>query len=383
MTRRSRAVMLAGACLVLALSAAPAWGKPMFHPRVRNALGLVPPVNSQGKFAAQADVASGAPTPVTYHGGAVMAGGVTMHLIFWTGGTNPFQGGLRAPRPTTSAWWSSCSPMWHMTVGSMANIFSVLPQFAQGTAPGAITPGDYSIAFNARQRQRRDHGQRSVPGGGRPVRVAQRHGDLHHRRPGADRGRSHRLDPRRSAAGCTTCGSCSCRPASTNASPPACAGPTPSAPTTRSRTSATARRSTPSRSIRSSRPSVVRRAPTRRATPTPRRRWTPTSHETVEAMTDPEGIGWMDPNGFEVADKCEFGPQRGHPARLRAGRLAVQPGHQRPRVPVPADVVKRRQRLRPAHEPDRATRCRCRRSTSRSSARWSAATSSPARRASA
>ena len=36
-------------------------------------------------------------------------------------------------------------------------------------------------------------------------------------------------------------------------------------------------------------------------------------HETVEAMTDPEGVGWMDPNGFEVADKCEFGPQHGTP----------------------------------------------------------------------
>ena len=36
-------------------------------------------------------------------------------------------------------------------------------------------------------------------------------------------------------------------------------------------------------------------------------------HETVEAMTDPEGTGWMDPNGFEVADKCEFGPQTGTP----------------------------------------------------------------------
>jgi hypothetical protein len=36
-------------------------------------------------------------------------------------------------------------------------------------------------------------------------------------------------------------------------------------------------------------------------------------HETVEAMTDPEGVGYMDPNGFEVADKCEFGPQRGTP----------------------------------------------------------------------
>ena len=36
-------------------------------------------------------------------------------------------------------------------------------------------------------------------------------------------------------------------------------------------------------------------------------------HETVEAMTDPQGVGYMDPNGFEVADKCEFGPQHGTP----------------------------------------------------------------------
>ena len=36
-------------------------------------------------------------------------------------------------------------------------------------------------------------------------------------------------------------------------------------------------------------------------------------HETVEAMTDPQGVGYMDPNGFEVADKCEFGPQHGNP----------------------------------------------------------------------
>jgi len=36
-------------------------------------------------------------------------------------------------------------------------------------------------------------------------------------------------------------------------------------------------------------------------------------HETNEAMTDPTGIGWIDPNAFEVGDKCEFGPQRGTP----------------------------------------------------------------------
>jgi hypothetical protein len=37
------------------------------------------------------------------------------------------------------------------------------------------------------------------------------------------------------------------------------------------------------------------------------------AHETVEAITDPEGTGWLDPNGYEVGDKCEVGPQIGNP----------------------------------------------------------------------
>jgi hypothetical protein len=37
------------------------------------------------------------------------------------------------------------------------------------------------------------------------------------------------------------------------------------------------------------------------------------AHETVEAITDPEGTGWVDPDGYEVADKCETGPQVGDP----------------------------------------------------------------------
>ena len=41
-------------------------------------------------------------------------------------------------------------------------------------------------------------------------------------------------------------------------------------------------------------------------------------HETNEAMTDPEGTGWMNPNGWEVADKCEFGPQDGAPLGFAA-----------------------------------------------------------------
>ena len=37
------------------------------------------------------------------------------------------------------------------------------------------------------------------------------------------------------------------------------------------------------------------------------------AHEAVEAITDPLGTAWMDPNGFETADKCENGPQQGAP----------------------------------------------------------------------
>ncbi|MGB9184399.1 MAG: hypothetical protein WCB67_10060 [Solirubrobacteraceae bacterium] len=37
------------------------------------------------------------------------------------------------------------------------------------------------------------------------------------------------------------------------------------------------------------------------------------AHEAHEAITDPYGTGWMDPNGFETGDKCELGPQQGTP----------------------------------------------------------------------
>jgi hypothetical protein len=42
------------------------------------------------------------------------------------------------------------------------------------------------------------------------------------------------------------------------------------------------------------------------------------AHETIEAITNPEGVGWMDPNGFEVGDKCENGPQEGTPLGFAA-----------------------------------------------------------------
>jgi hypothetical protein len=42
------------------------------------------------------------------------------------------------------------------------------------------------------------------------------------------------------------------------------------------------------------------------------------AHETVEAATNPLGNAWMDPNGFEVADKCEDGGEQGTPLGFAA-----------------------------------------------------------------
>ena len=51
------------------------------------------------------------------------------------------------------------------------------------------------------------------------------------------------------------------------------------------------------------------------------------AHETVEATTDPQGTAWMDPNGYEVADKCEFGLAVRDAARSVQQR-SVRPGDQ-------------------------------------------------------
>jgi hypothetical protein len=99
---RSRLLLLAIVCLAFGALASTASAAVKFRPRVRNALGLVPPVNSKGLSVSQ-DIASGALTPVTDHGGSVMAGGITVHAIFWNGGNpNAFQGRPEHP-PTTKA----------------------------------------------------------------------------------------------------------------------------------------------------------------------------------------------------------------------------------------------------------------------------------------
>jgi hypothetical protein len=100
-----------------------------------------PPVNSKGLSVSQ-DIASGALTPVTDHGGSVMAGGITVHAIFWNGGNpNAFQG---RPAGAPADYESLINRFFadaatdsgaagNTCTTAACNVFTVLPQYAQET----------------------------------------------------------------------------------------------------------------------------------------------------------------------------------------------------------------------------------------------------------
>ena len=106
---------------------------------------------------------------------------------------------------------------------------------------------------------------------------------------------------------------------------PARAGRTRSPATTRSRTSATAPTDLRADPEPADRVHARPRAGSRRAIRRRRSAIDTVAHEAVEAITDPEGTGWMDPNGFEVADKCE---NPADTARRSASRPTARPYNQ-------------------------------------------------------
>jgi hypothetical protein len=257
----------------------------------------------------------GTPTQVVYHGGPVMAGGVTVHEIFWDGGTNPFPA---SPNPGASVpsyeglieqffsdihsaetGTSGASGACTTSTQADCNVFTVLPQYAEGTSPGSITSGAYTInvatpiidtdAYPAKsiQCQSPDDTPVCVTDGQIQTEI-----DSEITNTGGSRGLNNLwfvflppgVDP------CILPGECG-----TNAfaayhsdyddgngvtvyavaiDPVIEAGPISpgSDPQGNPDAEATANAA---------------------------------GHETVEAITDPQGDAWMDPNGFEVADKCE------------------------------------------------------------------------------
>jgi hypothetical protein len=303
-------------CLSFAAAAPSTWAQTTFHPRIRGALGLVAPVGGNTKIR-PADIASGALTPTVYHAGSVMAGGVTVHTIFWAPAGYAFQGSPGAGVPTyegliqqfftdlahDSGASGACTP-------AECDALTVLPQFAEGTTPGRITPGSNSITYSAASDSIDDadpyppaSSQCASPNGAATcVTDAQVQAEIDHliQSSGGPRGLTNIwyvfLPP--NVDECILPGACG-----TNAfggyhslSNVNGHGLTIYALTI----DPIIEQGIPSGQDPQGFPDAEVTADI-------------AAHETVEAMTDPEGTGWMDPNGFEVGDKCENGPQHGTP----------------------------------------------------------------------
>lgn len=323
MTRR-RALLPAVVCIALGAIAPAALGRITFHPRVGGALGLIPPVNSQGKFGAD-DVASGALTPVTYHGGAVMAGGVTVHTIFWAPSGFAFQGSPGAGIPTYKGMIQQFfSDAAHDSTGTSGgtcttrecNMFTVLPQFAQGTRSGTpAASGEYTIHYSLVRDSISDtqpypsSGQCASPSNatGACVTDAQVQAEVdrvistHSGTRGLHDLWYVFLPP--NVDECILPGVCG-----TDAF-----GGYHSVSDVGHGTTIYALTIDPIIEA-----GAIDQGADPRGNPDAEITADIAGHETVEAMTDPQGVGYIDPNGFEVADKCEFGPQHGTPLGFAA-----------------------------------------------------------------
>jgi hypothetical protein len=271
--------------------------RPTFKPRVRFAMGLLPIHGAQ-------EVAAGPSIPVVYHGGVVMRN-VTIHTIFWAPAGYRYDGspGPGAPgyAPLIQQFFADVA---HDS-GSTANIFSLLNQFGDRSGDGS-----YQIQYDPAVDSIADTHPfpAAVDQCPSPSGVATCVTDLQVQREvdrvigtsdPAARGLTNiyfvLLPP--DVDECITIGSCG-----TNAF----AG-------------------------YHSAFSLGHGLTVYSAIPDPQIEFTPppgadpegnpeaestidtVAHETVEAITDPVGTGWMDPNGFETADKCENGPQQSTP----------------------------------------------------------------------
>jgi hypothetical protein len=248
-----------------------------------------------------------------------MAGGVTVHTIFWSGGTNPFEGqppgashdyvGLiqqfftDVAHDSTGAGGGSCST-------TSCNEFSVLPQYSEGTRAGDVTPGSYSISYDSATDSVTDttpypaKPDQCASAGDAAVCVTDLQVQAEVQRviantPGNPRGLHNLwfvfLPP--AVDECVAPGACATNEFGGYHAWISNGGTT------------TVYAVVPDPIIFSQR--TQGRDP--EGFPDAERAVDVAGHETNEAITDPTATSWFDPEGFEVGDKCEFGPQRGTP----------------------------------------------------------------------
>jgi hypothetical protein len=268
-----------------------------FKPRIKGALGIVPPAGHQ-------DVAVSSNVPLVYHGGQVMRH-VTVHTLFWAPAGYRFDGSPSALVPGYEALIQQFFSDVAAASGANSNEFSLLRQYPDSTAPGT-----YSISYSAAQDSIDDTDpypslahQCSSPSGVATcvttTEVEQELDQVIQARDPADRGLGDVwfvfLPP--DVDTCILVQECG-----TNAyggyHSLANFGHGPD--------------------IYSLIPDpLIEFTPAPGADP----EGNPEAeiaidvagHELAEAMSDPEGAGWLDPSGFEVADKCEIGPEDGTP----------------------------------------------------------------------
>ena len=128
-----------------------------FHFRVGNALGLIPPVSQWAGRKSQAGDPSLAYIPATYHGGQTMTGGVTVHTIFWAPAGFAFQGAPAGSKSYINLIQQYLTDVAAASTGTSGggcsnagcNTFTAEPQYAWGTTPGSVTPGNNTIHYSA------------------------------------------------------------------------------------------------------------------------------------------------------------------------------------------------------------------------------------------
>jgi hypothetical protein len=274
-----------------------------FHPRIGRAMGLIPPHGHEQ------DVTIGTAVPVVYHGGTVMRG-VTLHTVFWAPSGYRFSG---SPGPGVPSYEQLQQQFFADVAhdsGLTTNSFSVMTQYPDGGGGG-----QYKVSYNPASDSidatdpYPPPGQRCVSPSGIAVCItdAELQQELDHviqtHAPTA-RGLHDIwfvfLPP--DVDTCVSPGACGTNAfAGYHSLSNLGHGPVVYA-------------NIPDPLIEFTPPggSDPQGNPEAEAT------IDTTAHETVEAITDPVGVGWMDPNGFEVGDKCENGSQPGTPLGFAA-----------------------------------------------------------------
>ena len=269
-----------------------------FRPRIGRAMGLIAPYGHR-------DLASAPPEPVVYHGGSVMTPPVTVHTVFWAPPDHPFGGSPRLLVPGYEALAQRFFTDLAHDSGTAANVFGVLGEYPRNGGAGGygLTYDRRTDSIDDTNPYPRAAAQCPSPSGA-PTCVT-------------DTELTHELDrliaARAPAARglhdvwmvflppgvdeCTNVGSCGTNSyAGYHSLFDYGAGTTVYAVILDPLLEA----ASPAGNDPAGNPEAETALDT-------------AAHELVEAITDPEGPGWMDPNGFEVGDKCENGPQFGTP----------------------------------------------------------------------